>query len=238
MLASRSFSTTSVFVLRIEDVETFVQFLVQDLPRMKFSIKCSDTITRYFDNFGELKAYTNPERAAIQQLRIRAVDDTGEQTAVFMFNSDTHSNVTLSLDGEVDLVTKLNQYWEDFVAGRRPWYSWICTASWGMIVYGGWLLLAIIAILIMLAKTKAPIKWEWPKEGMPLEGWGKSFILGSIPALIVVAIERVKKTYFPTGTFAIGDGVNRHANQETVRTVIIAGFVISIITTVVLSWFI
>lgn len=237
MQASRSSAVTRVFVLRKEDLRTFVSVLSQDLPEIKFSMKCTDAITRHCDTLDELERYPNPERAAISELRIRATDSSRQQTASFVFDSDKRGNVVLNLDGEVELVTKINTFWEDSLAGHRPWYSWVSIAPWKLLTWVGWLLFSLVSVALMVYRAREGAHGLGTlKAGLPADLWVKAIILGAIPSIAEHVIEKIRAVYFPTGAFALGDGLNRYNNRENMRTVVIFGFAISIITTVVLSW--
>jgi hypothetical protein len=55
-----------------------------------------------------------------------------------------------------------------------------------------------------------------------------------LPQIIGGILNWIRDKNFPKTVFAIGQGAKRHANKEVVRTVVIVGFVVSLVAGVVL----
>lgn len=240
MQASSTDRETSIFVLKWADIVTFCNVITSQLPELTLTAVCADRITRTFYSLEEFEAFSNPERAAILELSFDARSDDSVQRVTFVFNTDAQNNTRRKIEGQEALVTSLATFHEDFLAARRPWYSWYSRARWGLIVPGifatGWIVVGILLYFkIQAAKS---VMWEWPKEGIPARVFFLGAVVGLAPGFSELFLKFMRKKFFPTGVFAIGDGLSRHENKEVTRTVVIAGVAISILVTLIMSVFV
>jgi hypothetical protein len=61
----------------------------------------------------------------------------------------------------------------------------------------------------------------------------KGLLWGFTPPVFGYIFSWIQKTYFPMGSFAIGQGVKRNKDKEIIRTVIIIGFSLSLIAAII-----
>jgi hypothetical protein len=54
-------------------------------------------------------------------------------------------------------------------------------------------------------------------------------LMGFLPQLIGSAFNWIRDKAFPKTVFAIGQGAKRHSDKEVLRTVVIVGFVVSLV---------
>lgn len=236
MHISRSDRETSVFVLKWSDIEKLIRAVGELLPVISISAACADRLDRAFEDIEELKKFSNSKRTAIVELSFVARDEARSQRFSISFNTDERRNVRVSLEADEATATKVNDLYEDSLDSVRPWYSWIARADWYLVVLGIWMLIQIGSIGILMLKATS-ISFTWPKDGVPSRELLKSFLVGLSPLFIGIAMNRVRNKFFPTGTFAFGDGENRHSHNEVIRTVLIVGFAVSVVSSVVVSWF-
>lgn len=237
MQISRSDRETAVFVLKWSDIEKLLCAIAQRLPSITISASCIDRLDRTFADIEELKKFGNSQRAAISELKIVARDDKLSQRFSIVLSNDVRNNVRVSLDADESAAIYINDLYRDFLDSVKPWYSWIARADWYLVVTG----IALIALLgnaaIVIFKATS-ISFEWPKDGVAPKYFLKGFLFGLLPLFVGIVLNRVRSKFFPTGTFAFGDGENRHNRSEVIRTVLIAAFVVSIVSSLVVSWFI
>jgi len=236
MKISRSDRETAVFVLKWADIEKLLGAITQYLPVISIRASCSDRLDRTFANIEELKRFSNSQRTAIAELNVVAWDDMRSQRFSITLSNDERHNVRVSLDADESTAIYVNDLYQDFLDSVRPWYSWIARADWSLVVIETWLFVQFGGIAIALFKASS-ISFEWPKEGIPGKIFLKSFLIGLLPLFIGGAMNRVRGKFFPTGTFAFGDGENRHNRNEVTRTVLIAAFAVSAVSSLVVSWF-
>lgn len=240
MHISRSDRETSVFVLKWSDIEKLIGSIEEFLPEITISASCSDRLDRAFSDIKELKKFSNSQRTAIVELNLVARDKTRSQRFSISLSNDERNNIRISLDADELVGIRMNDLYQDFLDSVRPWYSWIARADWYLVVFGIWMTVQLGAIAITMFKTTS-ISFEWPKDGIPgkilLQGFIKSFLIGMSPLFVGLAMNHFRNKFFPTGTFAFGDGENRHSHNEVIRTVLIAAFAVSVVSSLVVSWF-
>ena len=236
MHISRSDRETSIFVLKWADIEKLLGSITEFLPEIAISASCSDRLDRAFADIDELKKFSNSQRAAIIELKIVARDAAHSHRFSLVLNTDERNNVRVSLDADEAIALKVNDLYQDYLDSVRPWYSWIARADWYLVVFGIWMFVQFGALAIAMFKATS-ISFEWPKDGVPGKEIFKSFFIGMAPLFVGAVMNRVRNKFFPTGTFAFGDGENRHSRNEVIRTVLIAAFAVSVVSSVVVSWF-
>lgn len=236
MNISRYDSETSAFVMGWEDIEKLYNEVKQKLPDITISVLCVDKLKREFKSIDELKNYKNSKRSAINKLTIVARDIERENRLSISFSSNKYKNIDLSLDANEDIGIKLNDMYIDFIESLRPWYSAIARADWYYVILGIYLLFQLGMIAIALIKTGS-ISFKLSKENTSDLIFIKSFLFSILIFVFCALISKMAYRFFPMGTFAFGDGKNRHKKNEVIRTVFIAAFVVSIISSLVFSWF-
>lgn len=183
-----------------------------------------------------MQSFGNPERAAITELRIVARDQKLTQRFSVSLSDDPRHNARITIDGDEATAIKLNDLYEDFLDSIRPWYSWVAKADRFLVVLGIWLLIMFSGVAITLIKA-TKVSFGWPNDGIGAKYFLKGFLVGLIPVFIGAAMNGLRSGFFPTGTFALGDGENRHGRSEVIRTVLIASFAVSIVSSLVMAWF-
>jgi hypothetical protein len=236
MNISRSDRETSVFVLKWSDIEKLFIAVAAFLPKITISASCNDRLDRSFSDLEELKKFSNSQRAAIVELKLVAWDETHSQRFSIYLSNDVRNNVRISLEANESVAIQINDLYQDFLDSIRPWYSWIARADWYLVISGIWMFVQLGSVGIALFKATS-FSLDWPKDGVPGIVFVKAFFIGMLPIFIGVGMNRVRNRFFPTGVFAFGDGENRHHRNEVIRTVLIAAFAVSVVSSLVVSWF-
>ena len=232
MRVSRSERSTSVFVVARPLLEAFGAKVSARLPRVTINAKCSDGLNREFGSFAELFDFRNPERAQITEIGVVARNESFADRFSLILDSDDYKNVHISVDAEEELGIYLNDLSNDFIASLRPRYSWIARVDIDIVLLICWLALLVSS----LWKAKS-LSFELPKS-IDLVPLAVGAALGLIPLTAAIFLKRFKRRFFPKAAFAIGDGEQRHSSKDTTRTVLIAGFIVPVVSSIVVSWFI
>ena len=237
MKLSRSTLETRAFLLNWSSLQRIYSSVATRLSNVSIVAKCSDRLDREFASLDELKEFDNPSRAAIQELRITGRDHKHDQRFSISLSNERRSNVRISLDADEENAIPLNELAADTIDSLRPWYSWIARVDWYWLVIGGWMAtqFALIALKLLLAGDK--VLTFSSNTQMTARDFLKEGLITLAPLAAGIALNFVRDKFFPMGTFAIGQGELRHSSTEVIRTVLIAGFAVSIVTGVVLSWF-
>jgi hypothetical protein len=241
---NRSGRETAVFVLKWMDIEKLLGDVAQYLPKMSISASCTDRLNRTFADIEELKKFSNSQRAAIAELEIIASDEKRSQRFSMALSNDERHNVRISLDADESVAIHVSDLYQDFLDSVRPWYSWIACANWYFVVWGivffvlfGSLAIAsfnLFSALSLLDAKSIPLKWR----NFELTGtiFLNGFLISLLPPFVGTAMNWFRSKFFPMGTFAFGDGENRHNRDEVIRNVLTA-FAVSVVSSLVVSCF-
>ncbi|MDB5856091.1 MAG: hypothetical protein JWR22_4132 [Herminiimonas sp.] len=235
MRVSRSDRQTAAFIVNWSDIDGLISSIATTLPIITIAASCSDKLSRTFADIAELRAFRNSERTAITELAVTARTVDHSQRLQFTLSSDHPNNVRHTFDGEEADALRLDKLCEDFLDSVRPWYAIVAKANWTFILMGLLIAFYVGSLIVILLRAKA-IRIDWQKDGLSAEGWVKSFVFGFAPLLLGGLLNALRNRYFPLAVFAFGDGEKRNARTEVVRTVIIGGFAVSVVASLLLSW--
>jgi hypothetical protein len=235
MRITRSTSETTAFVLTLDAIRRLYAELTSVLGTVAVSASCSDKLNRTFESIEELEAFGNPRRAAIEELTLASRDESYKNRFSLTLNAERRRNVRVSIDAEEAVAIRLNDLCTDVLDATRPWYSWITRIDWYLFVIGGWMAAQMAGLAFFLIRNgNAPLTFS--SDAFTAGEFARSFGIGILPILVGIALNIVRNKAFPAGSFAFGDGAARHSNAEVVRTVVIAAFAISVVSSVVVSW--
>lgn len=229
MKASRQPSWTRAFVLEVGDLELLCEQLTRWIPKLKFGIESKDKIKREFASLEELLNFEHPPSKDIRVLRITGYSD---KVSFFFirFDKDSVKNIFLSLEGDEEAVMALSEIVENRLVAMKPWYSFLASPF-------PWLLLLITPGILFLVWDMVRVLTGRVTAQVAFGGFGNvyTWIIGLTGAIVFLFLERLKLYIFPMAVFALGQGAKRHKNMETIRTVVVVAFIISIISSIVVA---
>lgn len=193
------------------------------------TVACTDGIVRKFDNCESLAQYENPPRAAIRSIRIYAQSGDISTTAEISLGTQYAAPISISLRGEENLVSSMRTELTDIADGMRSWYSKISTIDFFNIWF------PIFAALFMLASIMSSSSTSHPATLINKALLILAAIVACIGSIVAIiwAISQLRKRFFPVATFAIGQGLHRHQHNEQIRWVVIVGFLVGVIASIV-----
>lgn len=94
---------------------------------------------------------------------------------------------------------------------------------WGPVLFG-------YLVLAVMAGEAGPARPHTFSEALPIVG----LLIGVLGVLTTATwgLNRLRDLYFPVATFAIGQGARRHQLRETIRWVVVVGFLVSLAASV------
>ncbi len=110
----------------------------------------------------------------------------------------------------------------------KPWYSFLSRTESGLLFWG-LLLLTFISLAVsnyFAGRLKIPDSSNITFAFVSIV----SVIFGVVVSLI---FSKLQHSIFPMGVFALGQGAKRHKDKEIIRTVVVVGFFISLVSSVV-----
>jgi hypothetical protein len=228
--AHTKFDIDHAFVATSGDLEKLWSLLAMD-GGMEVTAKasCADGLVRHFSTVDGLSHYENAQRAAIASMEISGRVHEPYRTAEISLGARYGSPVSVSIRGEENLVLSLRMAISDIVSGMKPWYSRISTFDLFVVWFS--IFVVLFGLLQTMTPSNAPAPGlPFPKAvGVMIVGIG---LMGLIIAL-VSGVSSLRKRIFPVVTFAIGQGMARHTHLEQFRWVVIVGFVVGILASIV-----
>jgi hypothetical protein len=234
MKISRSDRRKAVFVLHWSDVKRLWDKLAENFPEVSVKAQCVDKLERSFSSISELRNYQNSLTSAIKGLTFVAVGQSYSQRVVVSFANDTSGNVQLSLDADEVSALAINDFYEGYLDSIRPWYSWAARASWYFLSLVVYLLFSLRPVWVAIYRDVA-ISFNFSSENLMPKNFGQ-LLAGVLPAGVCIFMESIRLKFFPMGTFSFGDGLARNRRNEVIRSVLIAGLGISILSSTIWSF--
>jgi len=217
------------FVATSQDISKMWKTLENGGMVVTATVSCSDSIVRYFQDCESLTLYENSKRASIAALEIMGRSREPYVTAEISLGPRYSAPVSVSIRGEETLIASMRRDLTDTLDGMKPWYSRISNID----LFYVWF--PVFTVLILLLQIMAPS--DMPRPAVPLrKALNILAIVVTVIGLISAVIWRVawlRKRFFPVATFAIGQGLARHQHYEQVRWVVIVGFLVSVVGSIV-----
>lgn len=232
MKVSREDSLTQPFVLEDSDLENLCSRLQKWVTNFNFEITNKDSLKREFSNLADLLLFENPPNKDIETLRLRGSSSNLETRIWIRFDKNSLRNVFISIEGDEAAAMAINDCLEESLAAIKPWYALLARINFYLILLAIYLL---PAALFLIAVGLGIIKIQ-SAPSSNLESRIQSFVIGVlsgfIPIIFGTFLNNVKRSMFPMGVFALGQGAKRHKDKEIVRTVVVVAFFVSLASSI------
>jgi hypothetical protein len=229
MKAKKEFRILKSLVLTDEEVKRIVKHFSKT-DYFVFKAICVDKTVREFNTATELINYENTQTKEIDSLGINVFTKSHDQKAFIYLSRADYNNILVRFEGEEDEIREHEEFlWERFSA-MSPWYWFLAGAQ----------LKGLFIKLVITWIFAIPIgRFLWHllinKVGVtPIINWiAYLALILAVGFLVNFLLDKIRLAYFPTAVFAIGQGEKRYKDKEIIRTVVIAGFFVSLITSIV-----
>ncbi|MDX6557950.1 MAG: hypothetical protein QOF72_999 [Blastocatellia bacterium] len=232
MKVSRQESLAQPFVLTGADLERLSLRLRNLANRISFEIECKDKLKREFATLQELLDFENPPSKEIQSLRIMASSEDLNTRIWLKLENDTARNIFVSIEGDESAALSANDSLEEIFSAIRPWYSRLSRTDFYLVLT---IILMTPLLVLLLGMALGLVKIN-PNEPFSLQaalpGIVRGSLIGIAPLVFGAMLNRVKRTLFPIGVFAIGQGAKRHKDKEIIRTLVVVAFFVSLASSV------
>lgn len=229
MDAHTKFDIQQAFVATSQDITKMWKTFENSGMAVTATVSCSDGLVRHFQDSELLTQYENPQRASIAALEIAGRSREPYATAEISLGAHYSAPVSVSIRGDETIVASMRTGLTDTLDGMKPWYSRISTID----LFYVWF--PIFMVLMLLLQIMAPS--NTPSPAIPFR---KALSLLAIAVTVIGLIGAViwgvawlRKRFFPVATFAIGQGLARHQHYEQVRWVVIVGFFVGVVASIV-----
>lgn len=218
---------THAFVLGSEDVLQLWNQIGLEIGYVEANAVCSDDMERKFQTPEELVNYENPRSRAIVEISlIGRSADHASRAEVHFFGGERLRSITMRASGEEESISRLKAGFGELVDGMRPWYSPIVHVDFFFIVMAA--LLIGLSVLNMVVGDRKETADSGMAPGMAIL---VTVVLGALvfgSIAITLALNRLRRRFFPVATFALGQGIRRNDIDEKIRWIVIVGLLVSI----------
>lgn len=218
------------FVLTADEIKKIVKHFAH-ADKIIFKVTCNDKATREFASVAELLNFENVPGKEIKSLGINVFSGYRVVTLI-NFAARSFYNVKINVEGEEANVSKTIEYFQERLHAIKPWYSFMHRST--KVSY-------IIDVLIQLILLAPLFKIFYPLIYAGLGNNFLNYLLIFMPGLIVINMltlwiwGKIKDYAFPSGVFAIGQGMKRHIDKENIRNTVIIGSLVSLVTSIVVT---
>lgn len=207
------------------------------IGQVTFTAECADDVSREFSDIKGLVAYENPSSSHIMSLTIDARNIADNKSATIEFDSHwMFGGTDIRICARDDVTTKLRADLMAIVSGTRPWYAIACTIDIPFLALIAIATLWVIALIVIATNGSAtPPATQSPRDPAVTSIIAVVFLV--VVASATVALTLLHSRLFPRGVFLIGQEHDRERFRENVRWVCVIGFVVSMVSGVVLMMF-
>ena len=219
------------FVLNATSVEKLWRLSEKHIGVTVAKAACQDGIERNFESLEALLAYENSRSGAIKQLELTSRIQGGELRSTITLGSSLFGNISARASGPEDAIVIWRFKIVEILDGLRPWYRAITKIDFSNVMFTVMVLLWIVISMMSMGAAS-------PKSVSFAEAAKATGILVAFFGLVTIVsttLNRLRDRYFPMAFFAIGQGEERFRTDENVRWVVIVGFVVSTISSLLIA---
>lgn len=226
MSISKRESYKQAFLISERDLKKFDSSF-QELPgEIKYSVETEDGFERDYDTLEEVLSLENSSSNPIKELTLSSISYNPFSRAMLSFKKGNYNNIYLDLQTENEKAPLIFKSIEDKIEGTKPWFSFLAKADFINYTIGGFVILSILLWIL--------IAFDYFQSNSN-EADPQTDALGKIVAILIIGgfffigwlFNKVRDRVFPSGTFAIGQGLKRNSTLENVRWVVFVGGLIS-----------
>lgn len=213
------------FVLTDKEIEKIAKRF-DDSNSFVLKATCVDKIVREFKSIDDLVSFENSPNKEIESLGFNVFSKNHERKAFIHFSKSPADNILIQLSGEEKEVVDLFEFLRERFYAMETWYAFIARVKYSGLFISS-VLIWVLTVPLVTAFSKLYIK----SNGLSTLSW-VIIITAILSTNLIISYlwGKIRNLYFPMGAFAIGQGMKRHKDKEVIRTVVILGSLISLIT--------
>jgi len=237
------------FVLDVDSLRQLTELLTKEVLEqldveesdrsergIEYSVGLFDGSTISTNDLDEVIALPNSPRRAITSIELSTPYSSGKIRATVRLRNEDIISITYDLRGEDKEVVALSDKLEENFLGLRQWYSFV-GIEFGLKLLVGFSLVFILLVIcvgVIVAGTAYPNFENFREEIRNLQSELKVFTLVTSVLTVCAGLFLMSTLFFslgtssswtgslfPRGTFAIGQGVERHKRRRRFRNIVL-----------------
>lgn len=230
--ASKTRTLDIAFVVDANLLRRLAVILGEISNKLEYTVKYSGGTSVHYNNIEDVIGQPNSKERSIVSLIAGPVDERSQSAYVNLKKIGSPS-LEYTINGTQRDVIYFADQLDDWVSAVRQWYSpFLSSGAAGATPSGAGLVLFISAIVVpmyVLGRI-TPILFPNAKSG-DWQSWAELLLL-----IGMWTAEYYLFKLFPQGVFAIGYGEKQHRFFVLVRNVVLLGFAISLVASLLANW--
>jgi len=226
------FDEKHAFVLYPEQAEHLWALFERDFGPVTATMSCTDRIERTFRSTGELVTYENARNRSIESITFEARSDDYKKRAAVTLGARYSSSIQALIQGPEAVVMSAKNELGEIFDGMKPWYSPVSRIDFYYVVF------VVVLFGFMVAKAMLGDR-NGPSDPVALQ----KAVLLSVSVFVFLAflaglvwfLNQLRRCYFPSAVFALGQGRTRFELEEKVRWAVIVATVVSIVASMIVA---
>ncbi len=228
MKAQYSKDIPDAYIAREDDLKKIADLLTERIgPIEKVVVECSDDIQREFGSIKELLQFENPISKQIRRIQIRAHSADWEKQSTVTFRDSEWHGISIEIGARDDVVSRLRSDLLDVVAGMKLWYGFLHRRDWMLTSLSCGMILSIVALAGFALKHSALMTM---RNEVPVAILYMSMFF----TLTSPFWNWLRNQIFPKVMFVLGQGKDRHQQNERFQWGVVITFVLSILAGLIL----
>lgn len=223
----------SAFIIEEASLRHLAGIIASTQLTAKYTVHYSSNLVSEYDAIEDIIELPNTSASPIVKLAIKGADTVGGVSLEMKVDADTSKpNTCYSISGDRRGVVLLKQNLDEWFTEIKPWYSRFSLVNFGTaaviaLLGSMFAFILLLTIPMMVAFLSGQMSFWYRLDLMRAV-----LIIGAILIVSSLIIAAVKPRMFPVGTFAIGYGVKRLRNAESLRNMIGSGVILAALVNV------
>ena len=231
------------FAVGEKHVKSIAEALSDAGQEINLEAKCADNAERKFSKVPEFLNYENQKSKGILSLSIYSSSPAGSKirggTSVD-FETDAVDRGAIYIYVRSDDDEKgqaLREKLVGIIQGTKPWYSWVTKIDWKTL---NWTAISLLAVLLLgggtyILLTEGLMAESLSNGGAPLVlQFTVLFFLYGAYLLVAGVIIWVRRIFFPSTLFLVGQEIERNKSMDQARWLVL-GFSATLILSVIVA---
>ncbi|AQQ01683.1 hypothetical protein B0W48_18965 [Pseudoalteromonas aliena] len=217
------------FVVKESDIKKIWDKLESFDKSVTAIVEFTDSIERKVDSCETLIQFENSKKRQIKRIELMAICKEKINITRVELENDEYRTISIASSGDDETVTKIGDQIPEIIDGLKPWYSmiarldliWVCSLI--IFLFG-----FFVSVMVPDSESKDPLSFDQALRALS--------ILGGVLFTGFFAYKYVncfKKTIFPIGCFALGQGKERYEMQEKIRWSVVVALIISLLSSTI-----
>jgi hypothetical protein len=229
MRASCSLEIDQAFILDADVFKKLCKLLDERIGHLEIRAECADQVRREFKDAADLVKYENTKGKDILRLSISARSDNHDKSSEVKFSGKFSSGISIDINANDDVLTRLRSDISDIVSGTKPWFSVMSCVDLVLCA-------SIKYLIIVIGLVTGAIMVSRIQKVTTINADAHGTVIGCLVGIVSIVgfaiiwwfIYHLRRFIFPRSVFLIGQVKNRYRIIERCQWGVLIAFLVSI----------